>query len=45
MSFFTKWASKIPDDQDLYAARPSNRTVVVRDEDTGNDMIVTKLEF
>lgn len=45
MSFLTKWASKIPEDQDLYAARPSNRTVVVRDEETGHDMIVSKLEF
>ncbi len=44
-NFYTKWTSQIPDDEDLYGARPSQRTVVVRDKARGEDILLSKLEF
>ncbi len=43
--FYTRWQSKIPDDSDLYGARPSHRQVLVRDVTSGEEILLTKLEF
>ena len=44
--FYTRWQSQIPEDSEIYGgARPSQRQVLVRDVTSGEEILLTKLEF